>query len=746
MNYLWNSTFSPLKRIYKFVLKRLIGQFLASDLSLNQLDVALTSGTVDLINLDLNVEMLNSLCSSLPLRVVSGSISRVHLEIPVRNLFSSPCSITVSGLSITLMPSVHLSSAMTSVSASSILNAVKAEMQSLDRQELLQHVRLHQQLSKASVSKKSKHGNDNPDNIDPMDDDIDIANRADDTDADPRAVGEQSDDISSSGLKMVASFLERLISRTEVNMQDVHIKIENPHRDGLTSTLLAIHIPTIVYSDMSPATDEIKTAEKSSTTAGPVFAYDKEIRFRGFRVDINELATQQSLLAASYTSIASDVTNMSVPSKPTTIAIGDVDVDCVIELKINLVDTSLATAAAPKVTSRCFIRSLRTLLTPHHLSLLIELGQSLAGSSVIQARQVQQQQQMIEMRAEMERNERAKLVSDRLPVTPTKKGTEGQYQFQYPYQQHMSLDTSVAQPLQGSDYVVIEGLLTEQEHTHYHLKRLPALPSTAHTQNGQQFYPVANHEEDDETKSAGSACKPTPSLTDPALSASSVDLWSLSLHLESAILALLEEDEQLKQEWWLELPILATKTQTPATLLAPMIKGISVDHLLFSLTGVYLDLSQNSSQSVNNVKITGLKVEEYLSQMRLMVATMPSIRKQIDGSDEIYYEQKQQRMGFRARSLIQFEDQEDQPHLQCQVSAAVVGTLDPSTMTSSGPFILPSSISTERVSTRIHIHFQPVAIDLDLGLMLDLATSTSSQCFLSNDSTRNPLNAVWSIA
>ena len=49
------STFSPVKRFYKFVLKRLLGSFLRTELDLDQLDVQLGAGTVELRDLELNV-------------------------------------------------------------------------------------------------------------------------------------------------------------------------------------------------------------------------------------------------------------------------------------------------------------------------------------------------------------------------------------------------------------------------------------------------------------------------------------------------------------------------------------------------------------------------------------------------------------------------------------------------------------------------------------------------------------------
>ena len=53
------NSFSASKRLYKFILKRLIGKFLADDLDFDQLDVKPMSGEVQLSDLALNVDLLN---------------------------------------------------------------------------------------------------------------------------------------------------------------------------------------------------------------------------------------------------------------------------------------------------------------------------------------------------------------------------------------------------------------------------------------------------------------------------------------------------------------------------------------------------------------------------------------------------------------------------------------------------------------------------------------------------------------
>lgn len=49
-----------LKRVCKFLLKKKLGKFILGDIDLDQLDVQLTEGTIQLTDLALNADFLNS--------------------------------------------------------------------------------------------------------------------------------------------------------------------------------------------------------------------------------------------------------------------------------------------------------------------------------------------------------------------------------------------------------------------------------------------------------------------------------------------------------------------------------------------------------------------------------------------------------------------------------------------------------------------------------------------------------------
>ncbi|KAF4149069.1 Autophagy-related protein C terminal domain [Phytophthora infestans] len=108
MQFFKQLTDPALKRLYKFVLKRMIGRFLAADeLDLDQLDVHLRSGRLELCDLLLNAEVLNAeLCEAqgLPFKVKKGYLGSVRVAISYANIMSESCLVEIDDIEIILVP------------------------------------------------------------------------------------------------------------------------------------------------------------------------------------------------------------------------------------------------------------------------------------------------------------------------------------------------------------------------------------------------------------------------------------------------------------------------------------------------------------------------------------------------------------------------------------------------------------------------------------------------------------------
>jgi hypothetical protein len=97
-------TYLPLKRFYKYILKRLIGSFLRDDIDLEQLEVQLYKGIVQLRGLELDVAQFNlaALGMRFPFYFVRGSVGTIKMDIAWRHLLGQNCKIYVDGLHLVL--------------------------------------------------------------------------------------------------------------------------------------------------------------------------------------------------------------------------------------------------------------------------------------------------------------------------------------------------------------------------------------------------------------------------------------------------------------------------------------------------------------------------------------------------------------------------------------------------------------------------------------------------------------------
>ncbi|XP_051219150.1 autophagy-related protein 2 [Lolium perenne] len=92
-----------MKRMCKAVLKKGLGDFFLGELDLDQLDLQLTSGTLELTDLALNAEFINAQLSRSPFMVKEGSIKSLLVKFPLQ---LKSCEIVVEDLELVLAPSV----------------------------------------------------------------------------------------------------------------------------------------------------------------------------------------------------------------------------------------------------------------------------------------------------------------------------------------------------------------------------------------------------------------------------------------------------------------------------------------------------------------------------------------------------------------------------------------------------------------------------------------------------------------
>lgn len=81
------------------ILNRTLSAFI-DDLSTDQLNISLFGGTVDLENVSIKKTVLDSF--PFPFRLDFGSIGKIFMEIPIRNIGSSPVKVEIKNVFVLL--------------------------------------------------------------------------------------------------------------------------------------------------------------------------------------------------------------------------------------------------------------------------------------------------------------------------------------------------------------------------------------------------------------------------------------------------------------------------------------------------------------------------------------------------------------------------------------------------------------------------------------------------------------------
>ena len=209
----------------------------------------------------------------------------------------------------------------------SLLEEVTASLATLSEEQVSEQVQLHLRLQRSlAISDGDGDGDGDGDY---------------DSDGDP---------VGAEGIEVVAGFIERIVSRTEVTVTNLQLRLE--HREHVCSggdgdedgdgdgrirtSSVTILVPWLAYGDADENSD-------GDGNVAPSFNYVKLIRFHDFRV---------SLLDHPH-------------SHPHTIVFGDPNQQCSIRIR-----ASLADAEQSRVDFSCFIQSLRMMSSPtqvcHH--------------------------------------------------------------------------------------------------------------------------------------------------------------------------------------------------------------------------------------------------------------------------------------------------------------------------------------------------------------------------------------------
>ncbi|KAH9854243.1 hypothetical protein C2E23DRAFT_754086 [Lenzites betulinus] len=222
------------KRFISFALRQSLGHFLKpGQLDVQQVDSQIGSGYVQVRDLELNDEAINSLISGLPIRLRDGSVGKVTARIPLPNPLTSSVGVSLESLHLTfyLEPSVakHGVRPFTDNLAESVAFVAESFIHEelSPREEATLRESVHPDLVRSDISEFEENV---PGGLDPFMSEDELHQH----DAEPP------------GVSIFATLIERLLARFQFDATDTRITIVNPQDASFT-----LIVPEIRYGTES---------------------------------------------------------------------------------------------------------------------------------------------------------------------------------------------------------------------------------------------------------------------------------------------------------------------------------------------------------------------------------------------------------------------------------------------------------------------------------------------------------------
>ncbi|KAI8353657.1 hypothetical protein EDC96DRAFT_466439 [Choanephora cucurbitarum] len=222
------------KRLYKFVLRRLIGQFLEKELDLENFDIALASGNMELRDLSVNKEFINNMLADTPFLLEEGKIGCITAFIPWSKLLSADILLEIQGLDLTMKPIKNKPKPKESTffGSKSVIeeHIMSSSLHFADdflRTEIDQTQELHRSMQESYGATAS----------------------------------EDSIDLDTEGLQVLSKVVDKMISRIKIDIVNTVLRIMHSSAVPLTSNQpsdyhIEVRIPRMSYFDQTPEYNE----------------------------------------------------------------------------------------------------------------------------------------------------------------------------------------------------------------------------------------------------------------------------------------------------------------------------------------------------------------------------------------------------------------------------------------------------------------------------------------------------------
>ena len=323
----------PAKRFYKFVLRRILGDFLAHDLDVDQLDVQLAAGVLELKNVQLNVALVNNHLAHLPLKLQNGFLASVKASIPWRHLLKEPCRLHLCGVHLQFVPNATPPDSETN--ETNAPNPAKT-------------------TTKEAEAEKQKEKEE-----------------------------EEKDD----GFLLLSKFVEQVVSQIELVIDNARFSIVT-NSGSLVAFLPSLQLLDAASPAVASAPQQQPLLRYQKMVRFHGFRIEsKDIESKDVKSGMESKGIESKDNEESGGGEEKDEseTKEREREEEATIMHGDIAQDCVIELKLNLnpLETML-----PAVDCVCMIESLHALVDPNQLSRLLHVWAAVRDAGDQMARQL----------------------------------------------------------------------------------------------------------------------------------------------------------------------------------------------------------------------------------------------------------------------------------------------------------------------------------------------------------------------
>ncbi|KAI0093682.1 hypothetical protein BDY19DRAFT_1063485 [Irpex rosettiformis] len=246
------------KRFISFTLRRTLGHLLKpGQLDTQQVDSQIGSGYVQIRDVELDNDAINSMLSGLPIELHDGSLGKVTARIPWPNPLTSTIGLSLESLHLTfnVVPTISKAS-QSSKLAESIASVAESfihdELNDYDEAALRESI-----YSDADLSQSLDHV---PGGLDPF--------------MPEQGVGH---DLDPSGVSIFATLVERLLARFEFDAKDIKITLVHPGHTSFT-----LNLPSIRYHT------ELKE-EGSASSSAQVQGVARTVQVSGVNITTRNL-------------------------------------------------------------------------------------------------------------------------------------------------------------------------------------------------------------------------------------------------------------------------------------------------------------------------------------------------------------------------------------------------------------------------------------------------------------------------